>query len=187
MTAPGAAEPLLDARIHIDALPANGRSLEITASPIQRAAIAERLQILSVESFASTLTARSLRGGIRVKGRLVADVTQQCVVSFEPVPEHIEEMVDRVFLPGRADDDNAIPGSEIFVDLQDEDIPDHFEGRELDVSELLVETLSLALDPYPRRPGASIAEYGATDEDGPESDYAPFAALKALKSAKDEP
>ena len=45
------------------------------------------------------------------------------------------------------------PGAEVFVDLEGEDLPDHFDGPEADLSEWLIETLALALDPYPRKPG----------------------------------
>ena len=52
------------------------------------------------------------------------------------------------------------PGSEVFIDLEDDDFPDHIDGPEVDLSALLIETLALAIDPYPRRPGESLDSLG---------------------------
>lgn len=176
-------EPLLDASIRLDSLPAEGRTLKVEAEPEQRAAIAERLRILGVERLSAKLQARPLRGGIRVEGDLTADVTQECVITFVPVSEHIQEHVSRVFLPGGVEDEPKSPGSEVFVDLEGEDLPDHFVGPDVDLTELIIETLSLALDPYPKAPGASVEGLGATDE--PDEETSPFAALKKLQRPDD--
>ncbi len=182
MTAPKDDEPLLDASVRLDALPAAGRHVSVAANAEQCAAIARRLGILSVEKLGAELTARPLRGGIEVSGDLTADVIQVCVVSFEPVPEHIEERLFRLFLAGPADEPDAVPGAEVYVDLEDDDLPDHFLGPEADLSEWLIEILSLALNPYPRKPGAEIDSVYRDDEAEGSS---PFESLKALKSIKD--
>lgn len=174
--------PLLDARIRLDSLPSAGRHLDVSASDEQRDMLAERLGILSVEKLGASLRARTIKGGIEVSGTLVADVTQACVVTFEPVPEHIEENLFRLFLNGPSDDPKPVAGAEIYVDLDGEDLPDHFEGPEVDLTEWLVETLSLALEPYPRKDGAEIDAAYRDDEDDGDS---PFDALKALKTTKE--
>ena len=69
----------------------------------------------------------------------------------------------------------------MFVDVEGEDEPDYFEGPEADLSELIIETLSLAIDPYPRAPGVVLDTEDADDE---EETASPFAALKGLR--KDE-
>ena len=182
MTGPSEDAPLLDAGVRLDSLPVAGRSLKVAATDDQKAVIAERLGILSVEALAAELKVRPLRGGIEVSGRLVADVTQACVVTFEPVPEHIEEALFRLFLQGPADDQPPAPNAEVYVDLEGEDLPDHFDGPEADLSEWLIETVALALDPYPRKDGAEIdSAYVDADE---ESD-SPFAKLKSLKSTNE--
>ena len=174
-------DPIIDARVRVDSLPATGRSLIVETSPEEREALAERLDILSVEAFGAKLLARPLKGGIEVSGTLVADVTQACVVSFEPVPEHIEEKMFRLFLQGAQHDPDPTPGAEVYVDLERDDLPDHFDGPEADLSEWLIETLSLALDPYPRKPGVELESTYTDDSDEPDS---PFEALKALKTTK---
>lgn len=173
--------PLFDATVRIDRLPATGRELKVTLDEPTRAALAGVLQLSAVNSFDATLVVAPLRGGIRAQGRLVADIVQPSVVTFEPVGQHVDEVIDRVFLPeGQAR--KPTPGSEVFVDLDDEDFPDHIDGPEVDLSDLLTETLALAIDPYPRLPGESLDSLGLSiggDEAGP------FAALEKLKKSTD--
>ena len=173
--------PLFDAIVRIDRLPATGRDLTVSLDEPTRAALAEMLKISAIDSFEATLTVAPLRGGIRALGRLVADIVQPSVVTFEPVGQHIDEPVDRVFLP-EAQAHKPTPGSEVFVDLEDEDFPDHIDGPEVDLSALLIETLALAIDPYPRAPGESLDSLGIDVGDGPSS---PFSALEKLKKSTD--
>ena len=178
MTAPS---PLFDAIVRIDRLPATGRDLTVALDEPTRAALAEMLKVSAVDRFDATLTVAPLRGGIRALGRLIADIVQPSVVTFEPVPQHIDEPVDRVFLP-EAQAQKPTPGSEIFIDLEDDDFPDHIDGPEVDLSALLIETLALAIDPYPRAPGESLDSLGIDVGGGPAS---PFAALEKLKKSTD--
>ena len=54
-----------------------------------------------------------------------------------------------------------------------DDIP--YGGGSIDLGEAAAEQLALALDPYPRRPGAVLAETTAA------ADRSPFAALARLQ------
>ena len=178
MSAPA---PLFDAIVRIDRLPATGRDLTVSLDEPTRTALAETLKISAINRFEATLTVAPLRGGIRALGRLVADIEQPSVITFEPVAQHIDEPVDRVFLPENHAH-KSTPGSEIYVDLEDDDFPDHIDGPEVDLSALLIETLALAIDPYPRSPGESLDSLGIKVGDGPVS---PFAALEKLKKSTD--
>jgi len=101
---------------------------------------------------------------------------QPCVITFVPVPQDIEEPVDRIFLPASDGPKSSSAHPEIFVDLEG-DIPDHFEGNEVDLSELIIETVALALDPYPRAEGASLDQIEVPLDD---DEVSPFASLKSL-------
>lgn len=171
-------EPLFDAVVRIDKLPASGRSVSVDADAATREKIAEAMKLTSVERFVAELTIAPLRGGLRAQGRLQASITQPSVVSFEPVSQDIDEEVDRVFLPVPHGHQAPAPGSEVFIDLEDDDFPDHIDGPEVDLSALLIETLALAIDPYPRRDGEDLETLGVAG-DGEES--GPFAALAKLK------
>ena len=170
-------EPLFDAIVRIDRLPAGGRSVDVELDDAQREQLAAVLKLDAVEHFAASLTVVPLRGGLRAQGRLNATIVQPSVVSFQPVTQVIDEQIDRVFLP--ADKGTApAPGSEIFVDLEDDDFPDHIDGPEVDLSALLIESLALAIDPYPRLEGESVESLGLGDQAGATG---PFAALSKLK------
>jgi hypothetical protein len=173
--------PLFDAIIRIDRLPAGGRDVKVALDESARLALAEQLKLTAIGSFDANLTIVPLRGGIRAQGRLVASIVQSSVVTFEPVSQDIDEVIDRVFLP-EAQAHKPTPGSEVFVDLDDEDFPDHIDGPEVDLSALLIETLALAIDPYPRLPGESLESLGL-NPDG--EDNGPFAALARLKKRTD--
>lgn len=172
-------EPLFDAIVRIDKLPTNGRTISVDADETTRARIAEALKLMAVERFVADLTVAPMRGGLRAQGRLKARIVQSSVVSFEPVPQNIDEEVDRVFLPVGHTAHAPAPGTEeIFIDLEDDDFPDHIDGPEVDLSALLIETLALAIDPYPRREGEDLSTLGIN---AIEDDSGPFAALRQLK------
>ena len=161
-------EPLFDAIVRIDKLPAAGRSVSIDADEATRAKIAQAMKLTAVERFAADLSVTPLRGGLRALGHLKARVVQ-----------NIDEDVDRVFLPVGQTAHAPPPGAEeIFIDLEDDDFPDHIDGPEVDLSALLIETLALAIDPYPRREGEDLSTLGI---DAAEDDSGPFAALRQLK------
>jgi uncharacterized metal-binding protein YceD (DUF177 family) len=174
---------IADASIRLDSMPAAGRDLVLVVDAADRLAIADRLGITAVEKLEVKLHAVRFRGGMRVTGRLVATTVQPSVVSLEPVTQEIVEPIERVFLPGGEKAYAGPADAEIFVDLDGEDVPDHFEGNEADLSALIIETLSLALDPYPRQSGETV---GALRDDGDTESDLPFAGLKILKTPEDK-
>ncbi len=154
----------------------------ITANEAERAALARRFGLGGLAGFSARLRVRRPAQGslIRVEGELTATVTQTCVVTLEPVESRVAESFVQLFtLEGPAQNEG-----EVFVGPDDEEIPEPLEGETLDLGELVAEQLSLALDPYPRAPGArfegaSFGESGEVEDDGEES---PFAVLKQLRN-----
>lgn len=167
------------AGIRIDTMPSDGRDLRLSVDTQSREALAAQLGLTSIERLDVVLHAEKFRGGVRVTGRIEAEVVQPSVVSLEPVGQSISESVDRVFLPGGEKPYAGPAGAEVFVDLEGEDVPDHFEGPEADLSDLIVETVSLAIDPYPKAEGEHLEDMGLTDDTG--GSESPFAALGKLK------
>lgn len=180
MTSPVSGLHLAGASIRLDSMPAAGRDLELAPSAEEREAIAAQLGLASVDSLEVKLHAVKFRGGVRVTGRLAAAVTQPSVVTLDPVQQEISEPIDRIFLPGGEKPYAGPADAEVFVDLEGEDMPDHFQGTEADLSDLVIETLALAIDPYPRAGGEAL---DLPPDTGSEED-SPFAALKSLKSKK---
>jgi uncharacterized metal-binding protein YceD (DUF177 family) len=176
---------LLDAKVRLDAVTSGGRSVTVAADAETLEQLAERLNVTSVQSMAAEVQVKRIRGGLHVVGEARAQITQPCVVTLDPVVQVIAEPVDRVFMPASQRPREPEPGSEVFVDLEGDDPPDYFEGPELDLSELLIETIALAIDPYPRAPDATVDAEVLERERAASS---PFAALKGLtpKSGDDE-
>ncbi len=172
----------LDAMVRIDKLLPPGREMHIVPDAAGLTALTLVLQVAAVERFSATANVSPFRGGVRVQGNLHARIVQPSIVTFAPVTQDIDEPIDRVFMPASDKPRNLLPGAEIFVDLED-DVPDELDGPELDLTDLLIETIALAIDPYPRGPGESLEAMGIKT-DGEE--FSPFASLKLLKNKTDK-
>lgn len=162
-------------------IPSSGRSFEQAASASGCAAIAADLGILSCDAFAAHYRIAAAGGGsYHVTGRVTAKVTQACVVTLEPVEETIDEPIDVTFSPDAAAPAPAepTPGGEHEVEiLSVPEIEPLAHGR-LDIGRVAFEIAAAALDPYPRREGASL---DWTDPKATPDSASPFAALAALK------
>jgi hypothetical protein len=140
---------------HVARLPQNGLPVVIEADEAQCAALAKAHGLLSIESYRVDLLVTAWkRHGVKVAGKVEADITQACVVSLDPVEAHIEEEVEGLFLP----DDSKLgrlgfgSGGEIMIDADGPDAPELFSGDTIDVGELAEQFFGLAIDPYPRKP-----------------------------------
>lgn len=81
-------------------LPQKGLPILVEADQRQREALAAEYELLSVESYrAELLVASWKRNGVKVTGRVEADITQACIVTLEPVSAHIDEPVEALFCP----------------------------------------------------------------------------------------
>ncbi|RIK88784.1 MAG: metal-binding protein [Hyphomicrobiales bacterium] len=153
--------------VHVARLPGKGMEVAIEADAGQRAALAAAHGLRAVERFVATLSvAPWKKGGVRVSGRVEAAVVQDCVVTLEPVAGTVDEAVSAVFLPEGSK--LAVPArsaeGEILLDAEGDDAPELFCGDTVDVGQLAEEFFALGIDPYPRRPGASVDGDGGADE-----------------------
>ncbi|MBX3454024.1 DUF177 domain-containing protein [Ferrovibrio sp.] len=162
-----------------------GVNARLKASPAECAALAQRLRIPAVFSLEAEVRLEPApeNGQFRLIGTLVADVEQTCVVSLEPVKEHVETRFERIYAPPetieplQASVDDEEPD---WLDPDAVDPPDPIEDGRIDMGEAVAEELALSLDPYPRKPDADFpAGYRPEPED--EAVVSPFAALAKLK------
>ncbi len=159
---------------------AHGRAISVEADADARAAIARRLGLVALDRFALTAEVRAVAGGIAAKGDVHAKVVQACAATDLPVPATIAEPFDLRFL--RDVDAPAGEDEEIEIDSDDLDLLP-LEGDRIDLGEAAVQTLSLALDPFPRHPDADriLTEKGVLSEEA----AGPFAALAKLRGKPD--
>lgn len=150
------------------------RTVSIAAEEGERAALAARFGLTGIEKLEATAELARDGDTVTATGRLESEVTQACVASGEPVPARIVEGFALRFVPLRAESD----GDEIELAEGDLDQLD-YEGSSVDLGEAVAQTMALALDPFPRAPGAEekLRAAGVLAEE----DAGPFAALKALK------
>jgi uncharacterized metal-binding protein YceD (DUF177 family) len=154
----------------------DGDRLDIVADDEERRAVADRLGLLNLDRFEAHAVLSRDGQKIRANGRLKAALDQSCVATGDPVPAHIDEPFELLFVPAPkssgADDD---------IELGEDDLDTVFhDGSAIDLGGAIADTLALSLDPYPRSAGADAAlkEAGVLTEE----EASPFAALAALKS-----
>ena len=154
--------------IPADRVGASGLTVAVEATADECAAIASRLLVPSVEAVRCNWSLRPAPGGaVEAEGSLRARLHQECVVSLDAfATEVVEEFAVR-FVPAGTESDDA----------DDPDEPDELliQDGTLELGEATVEQLALALDPYPRKPGAVLPEDAADPPDNP------FDALARLR------
>ncbi|QKD04287.1 YceD family protein [Mesorhizobium loti] len=151
---------------NVGRLPHKGLPVVIEADTAQRAVLAEAHGLLSVEAYRAELLVVSWkRNGVKVSGRVEADITQACIVTLEPVEAHIDEPVEALLLPedSKLGRQGFEGGGEILLDADGPDSPETFSGDIIDVGALAEQFFGLAIDPYPRKPGASLDAGDKTD------------------------
>lgn len=170
-------EPEFSRPVRIDTLGAAPRRMRIEASADERAALRRRFGMVALDRLEADLSVSVNDAEIVAEGTLRAAAQQACVVTAEPVERNVEEPFRILFRPqpaGGGGDDEIEIGSDDELDVV------FYDGAMVDVGEAAAQTLALALDPYPRAPGAEAAlrEAGVIDE----SRAGPFGALAGLKN-----
>jgi len=171
--------PIISRTVELSAIPSTGIERKFSATEAERAALAKAYGLVAVNSLSADLVATAgKRGSFRVEGRVTADIVQTCVVSLAPVEQKIDEPVDVRFAPEEPED--LRPGAEIEIDVGAEDGPEPLQGSSLDLGAVAEEHFVLAIDPYPRAPGAALDAAAPADE--PARPDSPFAALAGLQA-----
>jgi uncharacterized metal-binding protein YceD (DUF177 family) len=155
--------------VDVDRLPSGGGVYDLAATPAERAALARRFDLLALDRLEAQVRLTPLPGGLlRLSATLSADLVQACVVTLEPVRGRIDDQFTLLYRPGvEAEKTVVLSGAAELV----EPLP----GGVLDIGEAVAQQLSLALDPFPRTPGAAAESLG-------EALASPFAALAKWKT-----
>jgi uncharacterized metal-binding protein YceD (DUF177 family) len=154
----------------------DGERLDLIADEGERAAAAKRLRLGGIDRLDAHAVLSRDGQIVRAQGRLVASVEQSCVITGDPVRAHLDEAFDIVFTP---EPETAAPDEEIELGAADCDTV-FYEGGTIDLGGAIADTLALALDPYPRSPGAESAleRAGVMSEE----EAGPFAMLAKLRN-----
>lgn len=162
-------------------LPEAGTDVPLSPTAKERAGLARWAGVDSLEALKGSVHLKKLGAGhFSYEARFTAEIVQPCVVTLEPVRTHIEREFKRLFQI----DENARKTSEkrivqLSSKAEEEDV-ETLSSPVLDIAAPVLEELSLAIDPYPRAPGAAFQ--APSDEKG--SADTPFAVLKSLKTKR---
>lgn len=154
--------------IDVASLEAAGLRVVLEPNENERRAIADRLEIPSLNRLKGEFAVTPFADGVEVRLILDAKAERQCVVTLEPMIKTIREEVTMRFEKPFEEDANE--------DEDDSILREPLESDVIDLGEILVQNLSLALDPYPRKDNAD-AHLEKYRDAAPAS---PFDALKGL-------
>ena len=159
----------------VDTIGDRARGIEIAADAAERAGLAQRFDLVAIDRLEARLSVRREGGAITLTGQIRAAVVQACSVTDDPIMVEIEEPVALRFV------DALDLGEEVELDEGALDTVEIEDGV-IDLGEAAAETMALALDPFPRGPGAAAAlkAAGVVGED----ELVPFNALTEALKAK---
>ncbi len=150
------------------------RPVMLEPNKAEMAALAKRFSLTAVHRLKAEVTLIAKDEIVSGTGRLLADVIQQCAISAEDFPVHIDEPLTFRFVP----DSQTPTDEELELGAEDCDVI-FYAGDSFDLGDAVAESLGLAIDPYATGPNAETfrQDSGLLDE----SAAGPFAALAALK------
>jgi uncharacterized metal-binding protein YceD (DUF177 family) len=138
--------------------------ITVEADAAELVALAARLQLPAIGALTCRFRLRPAPDGtIAAEGWLDAVVTQTCVASLDEFAAPVSDHFTLRFVPAGTETEDIDPNA-------DDEIP--YSDGVVDLGETAAEQLALVLDPWPRKPDATLPE-AATDE--PTS---PFATLR---------
>ncbi len=171
---PETANPL-DWGHDLDEVHAGGLDIKRTATEAERKLLADALGILGCEVLqVNYRLKRAPADGYRLTGKVLAELTQACVVTLAPVHETVKLDLAVDYRP--AEELAAADGGA--VDLDEESEVEPIEGKWLAVGRIVFEEMAAGINPYPRRPGA---EFTPVEDATAEVKHNPFAVLEKLK------
>jgi uncharacterized metal-binding protein YceD (DUF177 family) len=134
---------------------------KITATAKERAALAERFDLLALERLEAEVRLARLAGGlIHLTARFAAEPVQRCVVTLDPVPSRIEDRFTLLY------------GDEPATSTADDDLIEPLDAGRIDIGEAVAQQLSLTLDPFPRSPAAAAVADAEPERHSPFADLA---------------
>ncbi|AQR62004.1 hypothetical protein BZG35_10370 [Brevundimonas sp. LM2] len=152
-----------------------GLTRHLVPDAAARARIIRALDLATLASLEAEITVAPSRGTWTLSGRVRAVAEQVCGITLEPLPVTVDErFAIELVEPTEREADEV----EVEVSL-DDDAPDVIEDGRIDLGQYAVEQFALALDPFPRKPGAEFVQ--------PEepAEISPFAVLKAFRKPEE--
>jgi len=167
----------------VDDVQAEERTYKLIASQAELSVLADRFNLVKLIEFSAyvSVSYEPKTKAIWIRGDVSADLIQQCVVTLGEVPEKIAESFELMLVsPEEAE---RFDEDELYLDPETPDY-DAFEGDFLPLGEIVAQTLSVLMDPYPKQTGAEIElqpRQGISVNEEVEEKPNPFAVLSKLR------
>jgi len=161
------------------------QEIEVDFEQGQRNILAKRFELLSIDdfSFQAEIGIGDLPQSLQLKGRILAKVIQNCVLSLDRITTSIKKEIDLLLVPNDAGFLRGLDGPDV----------EYYSGQTCDIGEIMAVELALSIDPYPRKVEGNLGEVGRnliginlTNEEEYRANKAqnmknPFALLNKLK------
>ena len=142
-------------------------------------AVAKDLDLERLLELSSTMTVRPWLDGAAISGHFEARLEQVCGITLDIFEQTVGGEIDlRVVPRGSPNAPIETEDREVEWDSEVPDPPEVLDGDKIDLGAILVESLALAIDPFPRKPGAVFDYEPDTQEESP------FAMLKRMTDKK---
>ena len=168
--------------------------------------LAKFLDVKEIASAKANFHLTRANGGniVKVEGKVQAEILQECVVTLQELKNTINEDFDAYY----TDYSQAVPfsaakkslfskyGMSDVPVLDEEEDPEPMKNGVIDLGEIMLQFLSLGIDPYPHAPNADeyLKKHGIQSADTVQEENSkkadkgrknPFEALRALKKDAD--
>jgi uncharacterized metal-binding protein YceD (DUF177 family) len=176
---------------HVENVPSAGKTVKMKAEPQHLKDIARRMDVLAINSLEADLKLMLQNAGhiLYITGNFKAEIIQECVVTLKPITSSVEDSFEAWY----ADHDKAVSfnrakhqlkaleeGDEVQI-LEEQDDPEALIDGQVDLGEVVIQFLSLAVNPYTRDQSLDEGDAPLTKEILDKSSILkpnPFAALK---------
>ena len=164
----------------------NGKTVKTEANESERAALANRLELLSLDCLElKAFVSRKSNEIVLVNCNFKADYKQKCVVTLKPLKKKSDCSFERIYSSqiNKNFEHESDPQEDYFEDSEEfQDIPDPLINGFINLGESVAEQFSLEIDPFPRTKGVNFVRF-STHQGVQISERSanPFAILKQLK------
>ena len=131
--------------VEVASIRSDGLALHVEADEGERAELAKLFGIPAIAQIEADFSLTKKGPRARVTGEIWGRFTQTCVLTLEPFDSDFRETVDLPF------DEDPAKALEL---RPEEEAPDPSVYGIIDLGAIAAEFTALALDPYPRKPGA---------------------------------
>jgi uncharacterized protein DUF177 involved in 23S rRNA accumulation len=163
-------------------IPKTGLTGKRTAAPDELEAVVRALGLGACPSLDVSYAITPIgEGRYALSGTLRAEVVQTCVVTLDPVTNTIEEGFEAEFWP----EEDITPPRGGVLDLDEAADPEPIVAGQIAIGRIVFECLAENLDPYPRKPGATLDwRAPASEQSAGGNPEGPFAVLANMKTRR---